>query len=535
LACRPRHPATADVLLSESHALVADFGIARALEGSEEALTSTGMAIGTPAYMSPEQASGSREVDGRTDVYALGCVLFEMLAGEPPYTGPSAQAIMARALTETPRPIHPTRAGVPEAVDHVIAKAMAPTPADRYVTAREFGRALNEAHRAAPHDTAVRGEAGRRRILRLPRLRSGRQWAVLTVGLVLAIVAVAVWRSRPMQSRSFQAIAVLPFENLGVPEDNYFADGVADRVREGLLRVAGLRVIARSSASQYLHSTMSPMQIAQELGAPFLLYGRVRWQKGSTEVSRVQLTVELVHAGSGPATTMWQEAYDAPLSGVFAVQGAIAGRVARELGVVISDSLGEQLNEAPTGVFAAYDAYLRGQEESKYLSTVAPAALRNAADYYARAGDGVSEEGLPTETGGGLRRERSFSAQPTASGDGLAASLTPSPAGGRVKRPGQRDWRRQEGHQGDDHFRGTRHSVRIDRNDRNRRQRHARCVVDLCKVGWQHHSRARDPADHQRVRPGRDGVPHHEGIPLAQGTLPGRSDPQWLCRRNEGV
>src|SRR3989454_8217243 len=104
-----------NILLTESHALVADFGIARALMGGDERLTGTGVAVGTPAYMSPEQASGERQLDARTDVYALGCVLYEMLAGGPPFTGPTAQAIIAQALTEAPRPLHVTRAGGSEA------------------------------------------------------------------------------------------------------------------------------------------------------------------------------------------------------------------------------------------------------------------------------------------------------------------------------------------------------------------------------------------------------------------------------------
>src|SRR5438876_387924 len=137
------------LLTTDGSTLVADFGIARALGAGEQQLTGTGMAVGSPAYMSPEQASGTRDVDVRTDVYALGCVLYEMLAGEPPYTGPTPQAILARALTETPRPIHAMRAGVPEAVDAVIAKAMAVTAADRYASAAEFTRAL-ELKLAAP-------------------------------------------------------------------------------------------------------------------------------------------------------------------------------------------------------------------------------------------------------------------------------------------------------------------------------------------------------------------------------------------------
>ena len=168
-----------NVLLTEGYALVADFGIARALGGGEQQLTSTGIAIGTPAYMSPEQASGTHELDARTDVYALGCVLYEMLAGEPPYTGPTAQAIIARALTEAPRPIHPMRAGVPEAVDAIIAKAMAVSPADRYGSAAEFARALGPGS-GEMRTVAAPGVSAVRRFMRQRPL-----FAMLAVGFLL--------------------------------------------------------------------------------------------------------------------------------------------------------------------------------------------------------------------------------------------------------------------------------------------------------------------------------------------------------------
>jgi serine/threonine-protein kinase len=132
-----------NILLSGDEAVVADFGIARAITVARGAnLTATGLAVGTPTYMSPEQAAGEAQLDGRSDVYSLGCVLYEMLAGEPPFTGPTPQAIIARSLMETPRQIHRMRAGVPEALDPVIAKAMAVTAADRYASAAEFARAL---------------------------------------------------------------------------------------------------------------------------------------------------------------------------------------------------------------------------------------------------------------------------------------------------------------------------------------------------------------------------------------------------------
>jgi eukaryotic-like serine/threonine-protein kinase len=131
-----------NILLAEDHAFVADFGIARALEPSEPALTESGVVIGTPAYMSPEQASGSRAVDARTDIYALGCVLFEMLAGKPPFTGATPQIILARATAERPWPIHPIRQAVSPAIDAVIGTATQANPLDRYSSAAKLILAL---------------------------------------------------------------------------------------------------------------------------------------------------------------------------------------------------------------------------------------------------------------------------------------------------------------------------------------------------------------------------------------------------------
>jgi serine/threonine-protein kinase len=131
-----------NVLLNAGHALVADFGIARALEGSGETLTRTGLAVGTPQYMAPEQAMGDREVDGRADVYAVGAMLYEMLAGEPPFTGPSPRAILTRSMTESPRSLTSTRAGLLPSVDSVVAKALAKSPADRYPSAESLAQVL---------------------------------------------------------------------------------------------------------------------------------------------------------------------------------------------------------------------------------------------------------------------------------------------------------------------------------------------------------------------------------------------------------
>ena len=140
-----------NILLSAGHAVLADFGLARALfAGGAERLTETGLALGTPHYMSPEQASGDPHVDGRADIYALGCVLYEMLAGEPPYTGPTAQAIVAKRMVERIPQIRIVRETVPEELERAITRALAKTPADRFGTAVEFAEALSQSSSAPP-------------------------------------------------------------------------------------------------------------------------------------------------------------------------------------------------------------------------------------------------------------------------------------------------------------------------------------------------------------------------------------------------
>src|SRR6185369_14096374 len=154
-------------------------------------------------------------------------------------------------------------------------------------------------------------------------------------------------------------LAVLPFENVGDAQDEYFADGVADAVRGKLSALPGLQVIASSSSDQYKKTTKSPRQIGRELGAEYLLVGKVRWQKTGDGVSRVQVSPELIQTAS--ATTRWQQPFDAPLEDVFRVQVDIASRVAQALDLALGASARQQLTERPTRNMAAYDAFLRGE------------------------------------------------------------------------------------------------------------------------------------------------------------------------------
>ena len=356
-----------NILLSRGHARVADFGIARALEaaGGGE-LTATGLAVGTPAYMSPEQASGGA-VDARSDIFALGCVLYEMLAGEPPYTGPTAQAVIAKRFAGEAAPLRLVRPSVPEAVEQAVRKALAPVPADRWATAAELGRALAASGAAGATPTTgtptiaapIASAAPRRR--RVPVLVT-----TLVVGFVLGLGVLFGWlRSHGDAGGTADAggvkhVAVLPFENLGQADDEYFADGLTDAVRGKLAALPNLQVAARASSGQYKRTTKSPQEIGRELGVQYLLTGTVRWVKDSAGQGRVQVSPELVQVAT--ASTKWQEPFDASLTDVFQVQADVATRVAQALGVALGSGERERLGAKPTANLAAYDLYLRGKD-----------------------------------------------------------------------------------------------------------------------------------------------------------------------------
>jgi serine/threonine protein kinase/Tfp pilus assembly protein PilF len=358
------------LLTRDGNALVADFGIARAL-GADEQLTGTGVAVGTPAYMSPEQAAGERTIDHRTDVYSLACVVYEMLAGEPPFTGPTAQAIIAKRFSTVATPVRVLRPDVPEHIEQAIATALARAPAGRYASSGEFAHAL-----ASP----VRPKSDTRRVARL---------TAVSIGILL--LAATAWtllnRSRDLRlatrdSPAITRLAVLPFENLGDTADAYFADGVSDEVRGKLAALSGLEVIARNSSSQYRQTTKPAKQIGQELDVHYLLTGTVRWEKRPGG-SRVRVSPELVDARSGAAK--WQAPFDAAITDVFLVQGEIAGRVAEALNVALGTDEKQALAARPTQSLEAYDAFLRGEAATRQFTTLDPAALRRGLLYYRQA------------------------------------------------------------------------------------------------------------------------------------------------------
>ncbi len=209
----------ANILISAGHAMVADFGIARAMSDDGSGITQTGLAIGTPHYMSPEQASGATDLDGRSDIYALGCVLYEMIAGEPPFTGPTAQAVIARSITESPRSLTSSREAMSPMVDGVVMRALAKTPADRYETAGAMVTAL-----ASAEDQSRSGAIPVLEPAAAPR--SGfKPWQLVVAAVV--VLAVGIFGARAFSGGSStigadtgrQSVAVLPLVYQGTADD----------------------------------------------------------------------------------------------------------------------------------------------------------------------------------------------------------------------------------------------------------------------------------------------------------------------------
>src|SRR3989454_227952 len=288
-----------NIMLSGGTAVVADFGIARALSAAGEGrrLTQTGTVIGTPAYMSPEQATGSMESDSRSDQYSLACVVYEMLVGEPPFTGSSAQAVLARHSLDMVSPPSIVRANIPDAVEEAILRALAKVPADRYATTALFAEVLNT-------PSAATG-AGRRASLAGARAHRPFWRRAVPAGALVLLVAAAVAgllirrRAAPRAGTEAELdarrVAVLYFEDLS-PEKNlaYLADGLTEALIGELSRVAGLDVVSKNGVAPYRNSEIPRDSIGRALGAGTLVQGGVEHIGG-----RYRVSVRLVESGSG--------------------------------------------------------------------------------------------------------------------------------------------------------------------------------------------------------------------------------------------
>src|SRR5438093_168432 len=344
-----------NILITGGHAVIADFGIAKAVtEAAGGRMTATGLAVGTPAYMSPEQWAGSTTLDGRSDLYSLGCMLYELLVGESPYAGTTPQVILARQSLEAIPSVRLVRPAVRPGVEAAIVKALAKVPADRFASTLEFAAALTAPD--TPRSSAAPAPAPRPWRLPAPRLLAGLGLAAaLAVGGYVAFARLQSGGSQGSRTR----LAVLPFENLGRGDDEYFSDGITEEITGRLATIDRVSVIARTSAMQYKKASMPVKKIGAELGVAYVIEGSVRWDKSGPGLGRVLVSARLIKVSDG--STVWSSPqYNVQLSDVFTVQSSIAQQVAEALNVALLEPERQRLAARPTDNVEAYDYYLRG-------------------------------------------------------------------------------------------------------------------------------------------------------------------------------
>jgi TolB-like protein/Tfp pilus assembly protein PilF len=355
-----------NILLSAGHAIVADFGIARALDqAGADRLTETGLTLGTPSYMSPEQASGSQVLDARSDLYALGCVLYEMLAGEPPFGGPTAQAVLARHALDPVPSLRTVRSTIPTALEGVVTKALAKVPADRFATVEQFHRALASALEAPP-DSRQPSRWRRRVVLGLA--------VVAVAGGIAAGVRAGLTAPPPeaaVGEALIRSLAVESFENLtGDSGQVYLAQGITDQVETELAQIGSLRVIGLDDARG-----AAAIAAARRLEMEAVLSGALQ-RAGNV----IRITARLRSAETGQA--IWARSFDGDLATILQLQADVARAVAERFSVSLTAGERSQIaGSRPQVTPAAYEAYVRG---AYFLDK---ASFETAIGYFAKAID----------------------------------------------------------------------------------------------------------------------------------------------------
>ncbi len=351
-----------NILLSGGHALVADFGIARAVSvAGGDRLTRTGIVVGTPAYMSPEQASGSEKVDARSDIYSLGCVLYEMLGGEPPHTGPTPQAILARQLSGEVRSLTPLRSTVSTTLDAAIKRALAPAPADRYATAYEFKRAIEEPETIPtppPHALPVPDRRRPNRVI---------AFTVIVLAIVAAAVLVAVrfigGEEAAVDGRI--GVAVFPFRSGGGEADRW-SEQLPDLLATALDGTPGVRVAdpwslwrtlrpERSARAQSPVDPAEALQLARGARAEQFVLGSL-----AADSRTLNLTARIYRAGI--ADPLHAIALDGPIDSVAALVQQLAVEIIGQIWPRDSVPTVPQLDRYTTRSADALKAYLHAKE-----------------------------------------------------------------------------------------------------------------------------------------------------------------------------
>jgi serine/threonine protein kinase/tetratricopeptide (TPR) repeat protein len=340
------------LVTTDGEVKILDFGLAK-IEGQSR-LTDDGSTVGTASYMSPEQIQGE-DVDRRSDLFSLGVLFYEMITGRKPFEGEHRAAISYSILNEEPEPLARFKAGVPDELQRIVGKLLRKDKETRYQIAGGVLADIEALKRAEASPEESRMTRLRKRII-------SSLIGVLVIGA--AIVGYLATRSGEETAATGEEdrvmIAVLPFDNMGPTEDEYFADGITEEITARLASIHGLGVIARTSILQYEDTQKSIQQIGDELDVDYILEGTVRWQHTAGGPSQVRVTPQLIRVTD--ATHMWVHIYDEPLTEVFEVQTDIAMSVTEELNVKLLDLDRQSVEAVPTESIEAYDYYLRGRE-----------------------------------------------------------------------------------------------------------------------------------------------------------------------------
>jgi eukaryotic-like serine/threonine-protein kinase len=374
----------------DGHVKILDFGLAKRFEGASpgevteaptvDGQTEPGKVMGTVGYMSPEQARGL-PVDHRSDIFSFGAILYELFSGSRAFKKDTPGDTLAAIIRDEPPELTASGRNISPTLDHIVKHCLEKDRDNRFQSAKDIAFALSEASGPTTVTSAVAAvaapPAGKKRML------------VAMAVVVVVLAGVGIFLMRRTQggpaAAGVKRVAVLPFENLGAPEDDYFSDGIADAVRGKLTSVPGLEVIARGSSTPYKKTTKPAQEIARELGAHYLLTATVRWQKGGA-ANRVQVSPELVEIReSGAPASRWQQPFDAAVTDVFQVQSDIASRVAQALGVALGAGEERQLAERPTKNLPAYDTFLKGEQAAGAMTKNDPPSMRKALGFYEQA------------------------------------------------------------------------------------------------------------------------------------------------------
>ena len=355
---------------SKDQIKIMDFGLAK-LKGSLK-LTKTSSTIGTLAYMSPEQIQGV-EADVRSDIFSFGVVLFEMTAGRTPFRGEHEAAMMYSIVNEEPEEASKYRQDIPPELLHILNKSLEKDPEDRYQSMSEIIvdlRRLKKESTRVNRTQLVSLPGGKPANVLPPPEKPGRKIPskkILMWAGGAAILAAAFFLLKDVvvsnigRNSDKKIIAVIPFENLGPSDKDYFVDGMTDEVTSRLSGLSGLSVIARSSAAQYRKTTKSLKQIGEELGVNYILQGTVRWEDFDGE-THVRVSPTLIKVEDGTQT--WSESMESVLSSAFKLQSDIASRVAGALDVALAKTEKTSLETSLTENSEAYDYYLQATQYS---------------------------------------------------------------------------------------------------------------------------------------------------------------------------